>query len=160
MLGFPVHVGGGFVLFMVLIAAINGTEYGLWLAGALAVFTLLHELGHAQVARWAGAEAEISLEFMAGFASYRPTRPISRPMEALIRCRARSSTSPPGSLVLLAMGESPLSATGLGRRGGAGGLVGRPRDRGAQPDPGPARSTVATSSRPSSRASSGPGPVG
>jgi Zn-dependent protease len=111
-LGFPVHVGGGFVLFMVLIAAINGTEYGLWLAGARAVFTLLHELGHAQVARWAGAEAEISLEFMAGFASYRPTRPISRPMEALIALSGPLVHITAGVLVLVAMGESPLQQPG------------------------------------------------
>ena len=51
---------------------------GVWLAVALAGFTLIHELGHAFAARATGADAEISLNFFAGYASYRPTRPISR----------------------------------------------------------------------------------
>ena len=71
LLGFPVHVGAGFVIFMVLLAFINeGGEFGWWLAGSVAGFTLIHELAHALVARRAGAEASISLEFMAGFTSY------------------------------------------------------------------------------------------
>ena len=78
LLGFPVHVRAGFVMFMVLIVVLYGGEFGLWLAGSLAVFTLIHELGHAVAARPAGADAEISLNFLAGYASYRPTRPISR----------------------------------------------------------------------------------
>ena len=47
-------------------------------AGSLAVLTLIHELGHAVAARNAGAKAEISLDFLAGYAAYVPTRPISR----------------------------------------------------------------------------------
>jgi Zn-dependent protease len=65
-------------MMMVLIVVLYGDAYGLWLAGALAGFTLLHELGHALAARRAGARAEISLNFLAGYASYVPTRPISR----------------------------------------------------------------------------------
>jgi Zn-dependent protease len=107
-LGFPVHVRSGFVIFMVLIAALHGSEYGLWLAGSLAVFTLVHELGHAQVARWAGAEAEISLEFMAGFASYRPTRPISRGVQALIALAGPVIHIASGTLVLLVLGHHPF----------------------------------------------------
>ena len=49
-------------MFMVLIVVLYGGEFGLWLAGSLAVFTLIHELGHAVAARAAGADAEISLE--------------------------------------------------------------------------------------------------
>ena len=78
LLGFPVHVRPGFVMMMVLIVVLYGNEFGLWLAGSLAAFTLLHELGHAVAARRAGARAEISLNFLAGYASYVPTRPISR----------------------------------------------------------------------------------
>src|SRR6266545_1789039 len=80
-LGFPVHVRAGFVIFMLLIAVIprgGSSSFGLWLAAGIVGFTLIHELGHAIVARSAGAEAEISLEFMAGYTSYRATRPISR----------------------------------------------------------------------------------
>ena len=65
-------------MMVVLIVVLYGDEFGLWLAGALAGFTLLHELGHAVAARRAGAQAEISLNFLAGYASYVPTRPISR----------------------------------------------------------------------------------
>ncbi|MGB0114990.1 MAG: site-2 protease family protein, partial [Ilumatobacteraceae bacterium] len=78
LLGFPVHVRPGFVMFMVLIVVLYGDEFGLWLAVALAGFTLLHELGHAVAARRTGAEAEISLNFLAGYASYVPSRPLSR----------------------------------------------------------------------------------
>ena len=46
----------------------------MWLAGSIAVFTLLHELGHAVAARRAGATAEISLDFLAGYASYTTPR--------------------------------------------------------------------------------------
>jgi hypothetical protein len=45
-LGFPVKVRVGFGVFMLLIVALNGLELGLWLAGSIAVFTLVHELGH------------------------------------------------------------------------------------------------------------------
>jgi Zn-dependent protease len=78
LLGFPVHVRPGFLMMIVLIVVLYGNEFGVWLAGSLAVFTLIHELGHALAARSAGARAEISLNFLAGYASYVPTRPISR----------------------------------------------------------------------------------
>jgi hypothetical protein len=39
----------GFLLFVGLVAFINPGPLGLWLAGSLAVLTLLHELGHADV---------------------------------------------------------------------------------------------------------------
>jgi Zn-dependent protease len=65
-------------MMMVLIVVLYGDEFGLWLAGSLAAFTLLHELGHALAARRAGARAEISLNFLAGYASFVPSRPISR----------------------------------------------------------------------------------
>jgi hypothetical protein len=49
--GFDVHVRAGFVVFLVLIAMINPSAFGLWVAVGIAVFTLLHELGHAVAAR-------------------------------------------------------------------------------------------------------------
>ena len=78
LLGFPVHVRAGFIVFMALIVFLYGNEFGLWLAGALAVLTLIHELGHAVAARATGAEAEISLDFLAGYASFTPSRPLTR----------------------------------------------------------------------------------
>ncbi|MDO8391769.1 MAG: hypothetical protein Q7V57_14925 [Actinomycetota bacterium] len=76
--GFPVQVRSGFLVLMVLIVLINPGAGGLWLALFIAVFTLLHELGHAFAARATGAKAEIALDFMAGYASFTPTRELSR----------------------------------------------------------------------------------
>ena len=76
--GFPVHIRSGFYMFMLLVVFLNGQEFGLWLAGFIAVFTLLHELGHAFAARATGARAEISLDFLAGYASFVPTRELKR----------------------------------------------------------------------------------
>lgn len=107
-LGFPLHVRPGFLFFMLLIVVIHGSDYGLWLAGALAGFTLVHELGHALVARRAGATAEISLDFMVGYASFRPRRPLSRAQRVLIAFAGPFAHIVAGSLVLVAMGASPL----------------------------------------------------
>ncbi len=80
--GFPLHVGSGFWLFMALITFIYAQDLGL--GGALlfailiAAFTLVHELGHAFAARATGARAEISLAFMVGYASFVPTRKLTR----------------------------------------------------------------------------------
>lgn len=76
--GFPVQVRSGFLLLMVLIVLVNPGAGGLWLALFIGVFTLLHELGHAFAARATGAKAEIALDFMAGYASFTPTRELSR----------------------------------------------------------------------------------
>src|SRR5258706_15097091 len=76
--GFPVHVRSGFFLFMALVVFINGAPFGVWLAGFIAALTLLHELGHAVAARATGARAEISLDFLAGYASFVPSRPLKR----------------------------------------------------------------------------------
>ncbi|MFZ9628789.1 MAG: metalloprotease [Ilumatobacteraceae bacterium] len=80
--GFPVHVRPGFLVFMALVVLLNGDSpsFGLWLAGLMAAFTLLHELGHALAARAADCRAEISLDFLAGYAAFVPSRPL-RPWE-------------------------------------------------------------------------------
>ena len=82
-LGFPVHVGPSFWTFMLLIMFVNsrgagGVEFAAVLAALIAVFTLVHELGHALAARATGAQAEITLTFMAGYASFVPTRHLHR----------------------------------------------------------------------------------
>ncbi len=107
LLGFPVHIRAGFITFMVLIVLLYGSEFGLWLAGALFVFTLIHELGHALAARATGAEAEISLNFLAGYASYRPTRPISRLERAGISFAGPAVQIVTSLAVLFAMGVNP-----------------------------------------------------
>lgn len=110
LLGFDVRVRLGFVLFVGLIAFINPGPLGLWLGAALAVFTLLHELGHAVAARSAGADAAISLDFMAGYTSFRPRRPISKPRRALISVSGPAVQIIASLAILAAMGVNPLSS--------------------------------------------------
>ena len=108
LLGFPVHVRPGFVMFMVLIVVLYGDTFGLWLAATLAAFTLLHELGHAVAARRTGAEAEISLNFLAGYASYTPTRTLSRAEQIGISFAGPGIQIAVSVALLLALGASPL----------------------------------------------------
>ncbi len=113
LLGFPVHVRPGFVMFMLLIVVIYGNEFGLWLAGSLAVLTLIHELGHATAARRVGAVAEISLDFLAGYASYVPTRPINRLERAWISFAGPAVQIAVSGALLLALGVNPLQRTSV-----------------------------------------------
>lgn len=106
--GFPVHVRPGFVMFMVLIVVVYGDEFGIWLALALAGFTLIHELGHAVAARLTGAKAEISLNFLAGYASYVPTRQLSRAERIGISFAGPGIQIAVSTALLLALGASPL----------------------------------------------------
>src|SRR5262245_56983925 len=100
----------GFLLFVGLVAFLNPGPLGLWLGGSLAVLTLLHELGHAVAARSAGAEAAISLDFMAGYTSFRARRPISKPRRALISISGPGVQIIVSVAVLLAMGVDPTSS--------------------------------------------------
>ncbi|MEN9645616.1 MAG: hypothetical protein RL238_2285 [Actinomycetota bacterium] len=95
LLGFPVHVRPGFWMFMVLVVVAQGPHLGIPFAIFLAVFTLIHELGHAFAARNTGAQAQIALDFMAGYAAYTPTRALSRGERALI------SVAGPGVQILI-----------------------------------------------------------
>lgn len=108
-LGFPVQIRPGFVLFMLLIVVVNGQPMGYWLAGSVTVFTLVHELGHAVAARRTGATARISLDFLAGYASFMPTRPLTRGERASIAVAGPAVQIILGVLVLIAMGVNPLS---------------------------------------------------
>lgn len=76
--GFPVHVRTGFWVFMMLVVFAQGPTFGIPFAVFLALFTVIHELGHAFAARATGADAQIALDFMAGYAAFTPTRPLSR----------------------------------------------------------------------------------
>lgn len=107
-LGFPVKIRAGFGIFMLLIIALNGLELGMWLAGSIAVFTLVHELGHALAARRTGSEASISLDFMAGYASFVPSRPLARRERALISAAGPVTQIALGVGVLMAVGVNPL----------------------------------------------------
>lgn len=115
LLGFDVHVRTGFVVFLGLIVILYQDGFGLWLAGSLAAFTLLHELGHAVAARAAGADAEISLDFLAGYTSFRPdpARPLSRRRRALISIAGPGTQIVTSTALLGAMGVNPVSLDSL-----------------------------------------------
>jgi len=108
-LGFPVQIRPGFVLFMLLIVVVNGQPMGYWLAGSVTVFTLVHELGHAVAARRTGATASISLDFLAGYASFTPTRVLTRGERASIALAGPGIQIVLGVAALLVMGVNPLS---------------------------------------------------
>lgn len=105
---FPIHVRPGFIMFMALVIVVNGGELGLWIAGSAAVLTLLHELGHAFAARATGAQAEISLDFLAGYASFVPTRPLKRWERAGISVAGPAVQIAVSLAVLLLMGVNPI----------------------------------------------------
>jgi Zn-dependent protease len=108
--GFPVHVRIGFIVFLVLVVFLyGGSELGVWLAVFLAVFTLLHELGHAVAARATGATAEIALDFFYGYAAFVPTRPLRRWERAGISFAGPATQIVLSCALLLAMGVNPLS---------------------------------------------------
>lgn len=107
--GFDVHVRTGFVVFLALIILLYQDEFGIWLAGSIAVFTLLHEFGHALAARSSGAQAEISLDFLAGYTSYRPTRPLSLGRRAFISAAGPGIHISVSVAVLIGMGVNPFS---------------------------------------------------
>ena len=106
--GFPVDIRPGFVMLLALFAFINQGEVGLWLAGCVGIFTLIHELGHAFAARATGAKASIALDFLAGYASFVPTRPLKRWERAGISVAGPAIQIGLGVAVLLAMGVNPL----------------------------------------------------
>ncbi len=116
--GFPIHVRPGFLMFMALVVFANGGELGLWIAGSAAVFTLLHELGHAFAARATGAKAEIALDFLAGYASFVPTRPLKRWERAGISIAGPATQIIISVAVLSMMGVSATDVD-LGRDGAA-----------------------------------------
>ena len=100
-------------MFMGLIVLLNPNEFGVWLAGSIAVLTLLHELGHALAARRTGAEAEISLGFLAGYASYRPTRELTRLEQAWISFAGPFAQILISVSVLAAMGVNPIDRASI-----------------------------------------------
>jgi Zn-dependent protease len=106
--GFPVHVRPGFYMLMVVVVLVNGTRLGVWLAVFIAALTLLHELGHALAARATGAEAEISLDFLAGYAAFVPTRPLKRWERAGISFAGPAIQIGVSVIGLMLMGVHPL----------------------------------------------------
>jgi Zn-dependent protease len=79
--GFPVHIDLSFVLIMGLIGWLSGANSPvrivLWLVVA-ALAVLVHELGHAVVARTTGARPAIALTGFGGVTMYAPPQALSR----------------------------------------------------------------------------------
>lgn len=115
--GFPVHVRPGFYMFMVLVFVANGPKLGAWLAPVMAALTLLHELGHALAARATGAKAEISLDFLVGYASFVPTRPLKRWESAGISFAGPAVQIGVSLVALAIMGVNPLDIRGASYAG-------------------------------------------
>ena len=77
--GIPVTVDTWFLLGMFFIFSLaGGGRPGTFAAVAIAVFTLVHELGHALTARHYGCAVEIRLNFLMGWAAFTSVRPLSR----------------------------------------------------------------------------------
>ncbi|MGA1542355.1 MAG: hypothetical protein ACO38D_07715, partial [Ilumatobacteraceae bacterium] len=109
-LGFPIDVRPGFAVFLLLIVVLNGVPLGAWLAGSVAFFTVAHELGHALAARRTGATARISLDFLAGYASFTPTRRLTRSERAGIALAGPVTQIGLGVIALLVLGVNPIDS--------------------------------------------------
>lgn len=96
-------------MFLVLLSVLYPFPLGLWVALAVAVFTLLHEFGHAWMARRAGCVASISLDFMVAYASYRPRRPLTWRQRASIALAGPLAQVASAHLALLVLGANPFS---------------------------------------------------
>jgi Zn-dependent protease len=80
LLGFPVHIDISFVIFIGILGFALGfgvEQLIVWVLLAL-VSVLLHELGHAVLARRVGAAPAITLMAMGGVTTYTPPRELSR----------------------------------------------------------------------------------
>ena len=80
LLGFPVTIDLSFLVVMGLLgfsSSASGRDIVVWLLIA-PVAVLVHELGHAVLARQTGAAPEIALAGLGGITSYVPPRPLSR----------------------------------------------------------------------------------
>jgi Zn-dependent protease len=79
--GFPVTVDISFVVIMAIIGWVPGrttaTSFVIWLV-MVPLAVLVHELGHAFVARTTGAEPVITLAGLGGLTSYVPPAPLTR----------------------------------------------------------------------------------
>lgn len=113
LLGFRVEIRPGFIVFLGLVVFIYGGSLGLWVAGTLATFTLIHELGHALAARATGAHAEISLDFLAGYASYLPSRPLARWERAGIAAAGSFAQGTVATIAMFLLGANPLSRSDI-----------------------------------------------
>ena len=151
--GFPITIAPGFLLGLLLLAGLNlqDPSFALGLVAAVAMFTLVHELGHALAARRFGAESEISLSFLVGWASLPAAAAVAARRAGGHHLRRagdpdRAGHGDPGGprRAALVLRRRP------GRTAHAGAVVGRPDPRPGQPPARSTRWTAATSSPPAS----------
>ncbi|MFM8601083.1 MAG: metalloprotease [Actinomycetota bacterium] len=110
LLGFATSVRPGFPLFLLLVGLLYPFPLGVWVAGCLAVFTVVHELGHAVVARAFGCRARISLDFMVAYATFSPAPGLTRARRAAIAVAGPASQVALAVAFVLMAGANPLSA--------------------------------------------------
>lgn len=109
LLGFPTRVRPGFVVFLALLTILYPFPLGMWVAGAVAVFTIIHELGHALAARRAGCKASISMDFMVAYAAYEPAHPLTPRARIGIALAGPVAQISAAVLALAVLGVNPLS---------------------------------------------------
>lgn len=94
---------------MLLLVLLYPFPLGLWIAVAVAAFTLIHELGHALAARSAGCEARIALDFMVAYAAYETRKPLAWWQRGGIALAGPATQIVTSLVVLVALGVTPWS---------------------------------------------------
>lgn len=112
--GFPTTVRPGFIVFLAILALLYPFPLGIWIAGAVAVFTIVHELGHAVAARRAGCRASIAMDFMVAYAAYESPRPLPWRTKIVIALAGPMTQITSAVVVLAAMGVNPVSRSDIG----------------------------------------------
>ncbi len=107
--GFPTSLRPGFAVFVVFLTFLYPLPLGLWVAGAVAVFTVLHELGHAFAARRFRCDASISLDFMVAYATYRSPVPLPWNQKIVISLSGPALQVASAVVALVAVGVNPFS---------------------------------------------------
>lgn len=107
--GFPTTVKPGFGVFLAFLVFLYPFPLGLWMAGAVGIFTLIHELGHGLAARMSGCTASISLDFMVAYAAYEPRTPLTWGQKARIAIAGPSLQIISAIAVLLLNSTNPFS---------------------------------------------------
>ena len=111
--GFPTTIRAGFGVFILILGFLYPFPLGVWVAGAVALFTVIHELGHAIVARRNKCDASIALDFMVAYASYESTAPLTWKQKIAISLAGPCLQVGTALLALVAFGVNPFSRSDL-----------------------------------------------
>lgn len=111
--GFPTEIRPGFGVFIFVLAFLYPFPLGVWVAGAVAGFTLIHELGHAIVARLNKCDASISLDFMVAYASYQSSTPLTWKQKIAIALSGAGLQVATAVVALIAFGFNPVSRSDI-----------------------------------------------